>query len=389
MGRDLFDSCPDAARIFGLAGEDIKGWCFDGSKEELKETHVTQPTVFTVSMAAYAALMARLAAEGLAGAGAVECLAAGGLAGAQAVGPVGAEAAAGAQATGAGAGAVECLAAEGLAGAETAAGPPCKEAAIGSGASAAASAAQAQIEIVAMAGFSLGEYSALTAAGCIAGFAEGLALVRKRSGFMAEAGRSADGGQSGGMAAVLGERGAILACIEEAREGGILEAANYNSPGQTVAAGDKDALGRLRRKAKEHGLRAVPLNVSAAFHSSMMAPAAKRLEEELASVKLSAPRIKVYTNVTGRPIMLGKPEAEADAAWIRGRLARQVMSPVYWQETIENMANDGVELFIEVGPGETLAGLVRNTLPGAAVLSVGSVDGIEAAVSYLRGAAGA
>lgn len=340
MGKDLFDSCPEAAAVFESAGEDIKKWCFEGTKEELTQTHVTQPAVFTVSMAAYAAFKAALAAD----------------------------------------------AADAADAAETAAN--LESSALGQTAppAAAKSAADANssFEIIAAAGFSLGEYSALTAAGCIRDFRTALALIRKRGEFMAEAGRDAEGNQTGGMAAVVGERGAVLNCIEELREDNILEAVNFNSPEQTVAAGDKEALARLRKRAKEFGLRAIPLSVSAAFHSSMMRPAAERLKETLETIDFHAPEVTVYTNVTGKPLMDGKPETEADAAWIRSSLALQVMSPVYWQETIENMVNNGVELFIETGPGQTLSGLMKKIAPDAAILNIGTAEGIEEALAYVR-----
>ncbi|MDR2770815.1 MAG: ACP S-malonyltransferase, partial [Clostridiales Family XIII bacterium] len=281
MGKSLYDACPAARGIFDRAGGEIKRLCFEGTNEELRQTHITQPTVFTVGVAAHAALVEGLAREDL------------------------------------------------------------------------SRAAGGGFSIAGLAGFSLGEYAALTAAGCIADFESALALVEKRGAYMAEAGRDAAGGQRGAMLAVFGDRRAILDAVDAVREGDVLEAVNFNAPAQTVAAGDLAAIGRLRQRVKEtEGLKAVPLNVSTAFHSPMMAPAAERLAEAVRDMDFSAPRVRVYANTTGRDLTEGKPAALSDAAWIRERLALQLKSPVYWQETIENMAADGIELFIELGPGQ-------------------------------------
>jgi [acyl-carrier-protein] S-malonyltransferase len=313
MGKSLYDAYPAARGIFDRAGDAIKGWCFGGTAEELRQTHITQPTVFTVTMAAHAALLEALAAAGLA---------------------------------------------------EDAGGG---------------------LAISGLAGFSLGEYAALTAAGCIADFETALALVEKRGAYMAEAGRGADGGQKGAMLAVFGDRRAVLDAVEAVRSDDILEAVNFNSSAQTVAAGDVAAIGRLRKKVKEtDGLKAVPLSVSTAFHSPMMALASERLAETVRDMDFSAPRIRVYANTTGRDLTEGKPAGLSDAEWIRGRLALQLKSPVYWQETIENMAADGVELFIELGPGQTLSGLAKKIAPQIPVLNVEDAESLENALASIR-----
>jgi [acyl-carrier-protein] S-malonyltransferase len=248
-----------------------------------------------------------------------------------------------------------------------------------------AEAAGGDLSIAGLAGFSLGEYAALTAAGCIADFETALALVEKRGAYMAEAGRDASGAQRGAMLAVFGGRRAILDAVDAVREGDVLEAVNFNAPAQTVAAGDLAAIGRLRKRVKEtDGLKAVPLNVSTAFHSPMMAPAAERLAEAVRDMDFSAPRVRVYANTTGRDLTEGKPAALSDAAWIRERLALQLKSPVYWQESIENMAADGIELFIELGPGQTLTGLVKKIRPEARALNVADAEGLEAALSSIK-----
>jgi [acyl-carrier-protein] S-malonyltransferase len=315
MGKSLYDAYPAARDIFDRAGDGIKRLCFEGTKDELRQTHITQPTVFTVDAAAYAALAAELARTELADAYGGD----GGLA------------------------------------------------------------------IAGFAGFSLGEYAALAATGCIENFEDALALVEKRAAYMAEAGRGADGEPNGAMLAVFGERQDVLDAVEAARGGGVLEAVNFNSPAQTVAAGDTDAIGRLRKKVREtDGLKAVPLNVSAAFHSPLMAPAADRLAETVRGMDFKAPRVRVYANTTGRDLMIGKAEAVTDAEWVRECLMRQLKSPVYWQETIENMADDGIELFIELGPGQTLSGLVKKIVPDVPVLHVEDAESLESAMAALR-----
>ncbi|MDR2131807.1 MAG: ACP S-malonyltransferase [Clostridiales Family XIII bacterium] len=315
MGKSLCDAHPAARAIFDRAGDAIKHWCFEGTKEELRRTHITQPAVFTVAVAAHAALTEALARENLLAQGTAR----GGLA------------------------------------------------------------------VAGLAGFSLGEYAALTAAGCIADFESALALVEKRGAYMAEAGRDESGAQKGAMLAVFGERRAVLGAVEAAREGDILEAVNFNAPAQTVAAGGVAAIDRLRKRIKEtDGLKAVPLNVSAAFHSPMMAPAAERLAEAVRGMDFRAPRVRVYANPTGRDLMEGKPPALTDADWIRERLVLQLKSPVYWQETIENMAADGVELFIELGPGQTLTGLVKKINPELRALRVEDAESLEAALSAIK-----
>ncbi|MBP6491960.1 MAG: ACP S-malonyltransferase [Clostridia bacterium] len=284
MGKSLYDNSKEAKRIFDLAGPEIQDWCFEGTKEILRQTNVTQPCVYTVSVAAYEALLEELSKldESLLN----------------------------------------------------------------------------QVEVLGMAGFSLGEYAALTAGGAIESFEEGLNIVKNRGIWMNEAGKNAEGENFGGMIAAFGEREHILECVESSREDGILEGVNFNSPVQTVVAGDKDALERFKAKAKEIGhIKAVPLSVGTAFHSPMMEPAVPKLRELLLAAKLSTPTVKVYSNITGKDVMEG---LEGDAGqWIADIMAKQAKSPVFWQETMENMAADGINVFIEIGPGNTLCGLAK------------------------------
>ncbi|MDR1067924.1 MAG: ACP S-malonyltransferase, partial [Clostridiales Family XIII bacterium] len=231
-----------------------------------------------------------------------------------------------------------------------------------------------------VAGFSLGEYGALVAAGVISDFSAGLDIVRHRGIFMAEAGRYADGSLRGAMAAVIGARDDALAAISAARGSDVLEAVNFNAPTQIAVAGDADAIERLKVTGKERKLRVIPLKVSTAFHCEVMEPASERLRDYVSSFSFDRPNVKLYANTTGRDITDGA-ESSADD-YIRGNMALQLKSPVRWQDTIENMAADGIGIFIETGPGKTLCGLVNKILPDAKTASI-DADGLDAALELL------
>jgi [acyl-carrier-protein] S-malonyltransferase len=205
-------------------------------------------------------------------------------------------------------------------------------------------------EPVLLAGHSLGEYTALVAAGALA-FRDALPLVR----FRAQAMQQAVPEDEGAMAAVLNlEDAQVVAACAEA--GGEVQAVNFNSPGQVVIAGARDAVARAIEACKARGAkRALPLPVSAPFHSSLMRPAAARLEDYLASVKLSRPRVPVIHNVD-----LASPQ-EPQA--IKAALVRQAASPVRWVETIQRMRAMGVTRVVECGPGKVLAGLTKRIDP--------------------------
>jgi len=224
-----------------------------------------------------------------------------------------------------------------------------------------------------VAGFSLGEYCALTAAGVICDIKKGLEIVTRRGELMSDAGVGEGGAVIGGMTAAFGKRPDILKCVEAARGDGVLEGANFNTPTQTVVAGDMGALSRFRQKAAENRVKVVPLNVSAAFHTTMMERAAEPLRRLLLDTGLQKPRLKVYCNVTGS-------ELGGDVAEI---MARQVKSPVLWQETIENMAADGIDTFIELGPGDVLSGMVKKIAPGTATLNVEDMESLKKTVQAL------
>ncbi len=203
-----------------------------------------------------------------------------------------------------------------------------------------------------MAGHSLGEYSALCAAGAMS-LETAVRLVR----FRAEAMQDAVPVGVGGMAAVIGlADDAVEAAVAEAREAGCVEAVNFNAPGQVVIAGEKAAVARALECAKARGCRrAIELPVSAPFHSSLMQPAADKLAARLAEIELGVPEIPVIANVD--------VEVHETPDAIRKALARQAAGPVQWVRTIERMKAGGITDIVECGPGKVLTGLLRRTAP--------------------------
>jgi [acyl-carrier-protein] S-malonyltransferase len=205
----------------------------------------------------------------------------------------------------------------------------------------------------AAAGHSLGEYSALCAAGVL-DFEDGLHAVRRRGELMAQVGDRV----AGGMVAVLGLPAEAVADVcAEASAAGRVEVANYNSPVQTVISGEQSGLDRAMELAKERGARrCVRLAVAAPFHSSLMAPLATEMSEVLAQIDMRPPKIPVVANVTADYVRT--PEEVRDA------LVRQVSGSVRWTESIRRLAADGVELTVECGPGRVLTGLTPAIIPG-------------------------
>ena len=199
-----------------------------------------------------------------------------------------------------------------------------------------------------MAGHSLGEFTALVCAGVL-GFGDAVALVAQRGRLMQEAVPAG----AGAMAAVLGlADDQVVAVCAQAAQGGILEPVNFNSPGQVVIAGEVAAVERGIAAAKAAGAkRAILLPVSVPSHCALMRPAAERLAATLAAITLKAPRIPVLHNVT--------VDAVVDPAAIRDRLVRQLYSPVRWVETVRCLADQGVGLLLEAGPGKVLTGLTK------------------------------
>lgn len=218
-----------------------------------------------------------------------------------------------------------------------------------------------------VAGHSLGEYSALVAAGVLK-FADAVPLVRLRAAAM----QAAVPLGTGAMAAVLGlEDEAIFAACAESAQDGVVEPVNFNAVGQTVIAGSKDAVERAMAACKARGAkRAVALPVSAPFHSSLIRPAADRLAARLAELELAAPQIPVINNVD--------VAIETDADRIRDALIRQAYKPVRWVETIRKMAAMGVTVAAECGPGKVLAGLTKRCgadgINGVALADLAGID---------------
>lgn len=214
----------------------------------------------------------------------------------------------------------------------------------------------------AVAGFSLGEVSAVRFAGYLS-LEEGFALVQTRAKAMAACAKAAPGG----MLAVLR---LDEASVEEICRG--LEGAypvNYNCPGQTVCAAKQEALAGLEAAVKQRGGRCLPLQVSGPFHSPYMEPAAEELLRALTALPARSPQLRVYANLTGEPYRDFAPT-----------LAWQCARPVRWEKSVRAMLRDGAEGFVEIGPGKVLAGLVKKIAPGTPVWSVEDEEGLERAV---------
>jgi len=224
-----------------------------------------------------------------------------------------------------------------------------------------------------VAGHSLGEYSALVAAGAL-DFADAVRTVRARGQFMQEAVPPGEGA----MAAVLGlDRRLVIQACEEARDAGVIQVANLNAPGQTVIAGATAAVQRAVELAKAKGAkRALPLPVSAPFHCTLMAPAAARLERALRAVPIRDLRVPVVTNVDADLLIEG--------AGVMDVLVRQVTAPVRWEEVVTRLVKEGAGTFVEVGPGKVLSGLIRRIAPEVRVLNVEDRASLDATVKALR-----
>lgn len=300
MGKDLYDNFPKAKEIFDKAGEEVKHYSFEGTHEELRQTQITQPCVYTVTMAAWEVFKEALEKE------------------------------------------------------------------LGN-----------EVEIMGMAGFSLGEYSALTAADSIPSIEEGLDIVRQRGKFMMEAGTDEEGNLKGGMAAAFGKREKILGMVDEIKGDHILEAVNFNSPVQTAIAGERAILPDLVEAGRERRIKVKLLSTGAAFHSSMMDPAAEKLEVLIREKGIQKPEMKVYSNTTAKDMR----ENDLDMPRI---LAIQAKSPVYWQETVENMAADGARAIVELGPGKTLTGFTKKTVEGVGAFHVQDKETLEETIAGLK-----
>jgi [acyl-carrier-protein] S-malonyltransferase len=226
--------------------------------------------------------------------------------------------------------------------------------------------------VVAAAGLSLGEFTAHAASGTF-DFLTGLRLVANRGRYMEEACDST----SGAMAAFIGGDEENVRKIAYEAD---VDLANVNSPGQVVLSGAVDSVRRAIELAKQHGIRrALPLNVAGAFHSRLMMSAETKLRDDLATIQIAKPTTRVIANVTAKPVFEGSE--------IQETLAKQVTGTVRWTESVEYMLDQlGCDLFLELGPGQVLAGLVGRIRKGTEVLSIGDRPSLEAALERLRDA---
>ena len=220
--------------------------------------------------------------------------------------------------------------------------------------------------VVAAAGHSLGEYSAWVFAGALS-FEEGLRLVKLRGELMQSSGEN----NPGTMAAIIGlDEDAVVKICAEASSEGIVAPANFNSPGQIVISGSIPGVRRAMELAKENKARmATELVVSGAFHSPLMGEALGGLEDALSSAYISRPKIPVYTNYSALPV--NDPEE------IRNALKKQLLSPVLWHKSIENMISDGIEQFHEIGAGKVLSGLTKRINRGVSCAPIGTNEDLK------------
>jgi [acyl-carrier-protein] S-malonyltransferase len=214
-----------------------------------------------------------------------------------------------------------------------------------------------------VAGHSLGEYTALVAANVLR-FTDAIKLVRERGRLMQEAGQI----KPGGMAAVIGLDEAALR--EICRESGA-EIANFNCSGQIVISGSKEAIARAAELAKARGARrVVPLQVSGAFHSSLMQPTVEGMAQAISQIKFNTPEVPIVVNSTAQPVTT----AEA----VKEELLRQLCHCVQWQPSVEYMLGEGVSTFIEIGPGQVLSGLIKRISDKVRVLNMSDPESIKA-----------
>ncbi len=327
MGADVYAASPAARSVFDTAdaalGFALSRLCFDGPEDALRETINTQPAIVAVSLALFAALREALGA-----------------------------------------------AAPSLTSAPAFPGGPLPAYA---------------------AGHSVGEYAALAAAGAL-DLPETFRLVRERGRLMHHEGTVC----SGGMAAIIGMDDPTLAAVcdeatataraDEQHATGVpsghpgrgrVIVANYNSPGQTVISGERHALDVAMELARQRGARRVmPLPVSAAFHSPVMAPAARGLAAAVEQAGLRDPVIPIVSNVTATPL--------TTASALRDELAHQIEAPVQWTRTVEYLVAQGVETFVEIGPGQVLSGLIKRIAKGAVTHSISAAADVAPVADRVR-----
>lgn len=232
---------------------------------------------------------------------------------------------------------------------------------------------QSEIKPAMLAGHSLGEYSALVCAGVIS-LAEGVKLVEKRGEFM----QASVPAGVGAMAAIIGlDDQAIIAACQQAQNDDVVAAVNFNSPGQVVIAGHKEAVERAGVLCKDAGAkRVLPLPVSVPSHCALMKDAADKLAQEFNSITFNSPEIPVINNVDVK--------AESDVEAIKLALIKQLYSPVRWTETIEALAKEGVSLVVEAGPGKVLQGLIKRIDKSITSVSVNDQASLTKALETIK-----
>ena len=234
--------------------------------------------------------------------------------------------------------------------------------------------AQGGVKPTVVAGHSLGEYSALVCAGVI-DFQDAIKLVELRGQLMQQAVPAG----TGAMAAIIGlENDVIAACCEQAAQGQVVSPVNFNSPGQVVIAGNKEAVERAGVLLKEAGAkRVLPLPVSVPSHCALMKPAAEKLAIALQDIAFKTPEIAVINNVD--------VVAESDVDKIKDALVRQLFCPVRWTEIIEKMASEGITLQVEAGPGKVLSGLVRRIDKNFTASNINDNASLEQSLAAVKG----
>lgn len=226
------------------------------------------------------------------------------------------------------------------------------------------------IEPAFVAGHSLGEYGALCEAGVIS-LDNTIKLIAKRAELMSQA-------KGGAMAAVLGmEDSAVKECLKEANNAGYVDVANYNCPGQVVITGEETGIAKATELLSAAGAkRVMPLAVSGAFHSAKMKPAGEEFAKYLENFKLNDSKIPVITNVDA--------QITTSSTDFKSKMPKQIYSSVYWTQTIQKMVEEGVDTFIEIGPGKVLAGLNKKIAPETKVYNVFDQASLEACVTELK-----
>ncbi|WHY74389.1 ACP S-malonyltransferase [Fictibacillus enclensis] len=224
------------------------------------------------------------------------------------------------------------------------------------------------------AGHSLGEYSALVAAGSLS-FEDAVYAVRQRGLFMEEAVPAG----VGAMSAVLGMKQADLEDITQkvSQNGHAVQVANLNCPGQIVISGTAQGVADAASLAKENGAKVIPLQVSGPFHSSLMEPAAQKMKEVLDKIEIRNAEVPVIANVSAKPV--------EEASVIKENLVKQIYSPVRWEETVNELMALGVDTFIEIGPGKVLSGLVKKVNRRATTIAISDEASMNAAIEKLKG----